>query len=76
MKNWVKIIELKKHDVLIQRLSDDDDLEHISATIKMDGVLVSLKFGYGEDEKLADEGFAKFNESQATELVKNIKAMM
>jgi hypothetical protein len=76
MKNWCKIIETKKYDVLVQRLSDNDNEEHISISLLCDGVLACLKPGFGDDEKRADEAYINFNKAAAERTVKDIVKML
>lgn len=71
MKKWCKIIELKTHDVLIQRLSDEENEEHILFTFKHDGVLVSFTASYGIKEKLADDMFNKYSKDDAQKMLDN-----
>lgn len=75
MKNWCKIIETKDHSVLLQRLSDEEDGEHICISIKLDGVLATFKPSYGENEALADETYEKYSEKDAEKIVKTTLEM-
>lgn len=70
MKNWCKIIELENHDVLLQRLSNNKDDEHIKVTIKTDGLTASYNLGYGEDEARADEAYQEIDKEKAQILLK------
>lgn len=76
MKNWCKIIETETHDVLVQRLSTDEDGEHIQISIRLDGVLATFKPSFGEDEAIADEAFLKYSKEDAEKIVKNTLEML
>ena len=69
MKNWCKIIELEKYDILIQRLSNDDDGEHIEFKMILDGVTASFKASYEDDSDLADETFKKYSKEDAQKML-------
>jgi hypothetical protein len=75
MKNWCKIIEMPEHDVLLQRLSDNENLEHISVSVKIDGALANFKLSYKEDEKLANETFEKFDGNDAQKIIDSVLEM-
>lgn len=74
-KNWCKIISLKDHDVLVQRLSNDEDGEHIEFKMIIDGVTASFKASYDEDKAVADETFESFSEKDAQKLLDNTLKM-
>ncbi len=75
MKDWCKIIETKTHDVLVQRLSTDEDGEHLSISVKLEGLLVQFKPSFGDDEAFANEVFQKYSKEDAEKLVKNTLEM-
>ena len=75
MKKWCKIIETEKHDVLIQRMSTDEDGEHLTISVKLEGVLAQFKPSFGDDEAFADEAFQKYSKEDAETLVKNTLEM-
>lgn len=75
MKNWCRIIKLPEHDVLVQRLSDEENKEHLSVSIKLQGVLATLNFGFDEDEKKCDDAFKSYKREMAMKAVETITEM-
>ncbi len=75
MKNWCKIIQLENNDILIQRLSTDEDGEHIEFKFKIDGVTASFKASYEDDVELADETFEKYSKEDAQKMLNSTLEM-
>ena len=71
MKGCFKIIELENHDVLVQRLSDYDNGEHIRITVVFEGHNITMKPSYDNDKKKADEAFENYNEKSAAQIVES-----
>lgn len=76
MNNWFKKIELENHDVLLERVSTDEDGEAIRMSVRLGGALVKATLGFEDDNQGADDAFANFQTSDAesfvTEMVKMV----
>lgn len=68
-KKWCKIVELENYDVLAQRLSNDDDGEHIRVSTQASYGHVSVVISAGEDADEADQMFDKFDEVGAKQVL-------
>lgn len=78
MKNWCKIIEIGEYDILIQRLCNDVDGEHVKITLRVpEGQMMkTLSFGDEEDaESKADKGYKLYGKKEATKFVKAFEEM-
>ena len=76
MKGFAKIIELEKHDVVVVRLSTDEDGEHFTMTATFEGMSVSAKHGYKDDEEKCIKGYDMVNEKTCQDFVDSIYGMM
>lgn len=76
MKNWCKIIELENYSVLVQRLSDGENNEHIVISTRLEGVTPSITACFEEDSDKADEKFKAYNADSAKEFVNSMLIMM
>jgi len=70
MKNWCKIIPLAEHDVLVRRLSSDEDGEQVAACLRADGMTFELSGGFKDDIEKADARFEAFDETEAEDFLK------
>jgi hypothetical protein len=78
MKKWFKKITVGDYDLLIQRLCDNRDGEHVKITIRVpEGqMLKTLAFDGDEDaEAKADEAFKLYDKKQAEKFVKAFEEM-
>lgn len=71
-----RIIELPTHQVLLTKDFDDDEEGSplLTVTFFLDGVKVSQKLGYSEEEK-RDKIFAEFKDEQAQTMLDNTLTM-
>jgi hypothetical protein len=79
MKNWCKVVPLEEHDVLVERISNEQDKEAIRASIRVDGVHLVAVLGFGEEEEhyhAADKAFEEYGEANATEFRDGMLKMM
>jgi len=78
MKNWCKIIEVGQYDILVQRLCNDVDGEHIKVTIRvLEGQMFkTLSFEKEDDaETKADEAYKLYDLKQAEAFVEAFEEM-
>lgn len=76
MKNWCKIIPLENHDVLVERLSNDEDGEHLSVKMNIDNVIASYTMSFGDDEQKADSAFDSLKSDQVQQIVDDAISML
>jgi len=60
MKNWCKVVEYEKIDVLVRRMRDfDDDMpEKVVVTVNTESGYMDMTFGY-DDKIAADSAYEK-----------------
>lgn len=78
MKNWCKIISLPTHDVLVERISNHDDLEAVRVSARFDdhGAHLKATLGFEEDEQKADEAFENYDEAAAQNFLDGMLNML
>ena len=72
MKGWTKIVRLEKFDVLVQRLVNESNGEHVQITIRFsEGQYVAtVEFGHDEQaEKVAIEFYKNYKKAEAQKFV-------
>jgi hypothetical protein len=71
-----RIIELPTHQVLLTKDFDDDEENSrlLTVTFFLEGIKVSQKFGYSDEEK-RDEIFVDFTDENAQKMLNNTLAM-
>jgi hypothetical protein len=79
MKKWFKKITVGDYDILVQRLCDNKDGEHIKITIRVpEGQMMkTLSFDDEENdaEVKADEAFKLYDKEQAKKFVEAFEEM-
>ena len=70
MKGWHKTFELDEYDVLVQRLSNDDEQEHVVISLRFDGGMFSQIVLFDDVEADADLFYSKYSKKQAEVFVK------
>ena len=79
MKSWCKIVRVEKYDILVQRLCDNVDGEHIKITIRVpEGqMLKTLSFEDENEnaEEKAIEAYKLYDKKQAKKFVKAFEEM-
>ena len=79
MKSWCKILELEGHDVLVQRLVNKEDGEHVKITVRFqDGQFIkSACLGDGDEaERLSIELYDKYGAKDAQGFVDELDKLM
>jgi len=72
MKKWSKVHRLKGFDVLVQRLVNKSDGEHVHVTIRFSEGQYVMKIGYGDEEgsfEEADKAFENYSKEDAQKFV-------
>lgn len=69
MKNWSKVYKFKKYDILVQRLCNNTDGEHITATLRVDEGQLITTMSFGDSVEDADEGYEKYTKKLAKDLI-------
>lgn len=64
MKGFTRIIELENHDVVIMKMSDDENGDHIQVFIQFEECTTNSKLGY-DNEKRRDKDFDSFTSKTA-----------
>jgi hypothetical protein len=79
MKSWCKIIEVGDYDILVQRLCNNAEGEHIKITLRVpEGQMIkTLSFDEEDDdaEEKAIEAYNLYDEKRAEEFVKAFEEM-
>lgn len=79
MKKWFKKITIGDYDLLVQRLCDNRDGEHIKITIRVpEGQMMKTLSFDDEDEDAeakADEAFKLYDKKQAKKFVEAFEEM-
>lgn len=75
MRNWAKIIEVGDYDILVQRLCNNDDGEHVSITLKVDEGQLTTTMGFEDDSHEANEAFKNFKEEDAIKIVDSFEKL-
>jgi len=75
MKNWCKIIKLKKHDVLVERLTDEDNKEVVRMAAQNPGGMLVQTAGFDTKEQ-ADEFYSLYGKKQGDQLVNDLNEMI
>ena len=79
MKSWCKIIELDNYEILVQRLVNKEDGEHVQITVRMkDGQFIkTASFGDGDEaEQSAIEVYEAYGEKEAMLFVDELEKLM
>ena len=76
MKNWCKVIPLEDYDVLVERISNEQDKEAIRVSVRMHGMHLMAIMGFEEDGEKADKAFDKYDEAGAGEFIAGMQGMM
>lgn len=61
MKNWCKILQGETHDILVQRIYDEENGEHCAITVNVQVMQCTLRASFEEDAKAADKFFEEFD---------------
>lgn len=75
MRNWAKIIEVGDYDILVQRLCNNDDGEHVSITLKVDEGQLTTTMGFEDDSHEANEAFKNFKKEDAIKIVDSFEKL-
>jgi len=76
MKDWCKIIPLEEVDVLVERISNEQDKEAIRCSMRVNGMHLVAVMGFEEDGEKADAAYEKYDKAGAEEFLDNILKMM
>lgn len=69
MKNWHKIFKFKKYDVLLLRMCNEKEGEHIQLIVRIpDGQFVKT-VSFEDDVERADEFFQQYEKKHAQEFI-------
>ena len=75
MKAWCKIFKFPKYDILVQRLCNNDDGEHISITLRVsEGQLITTAT-FEDDSEEADKAFEKYSKEDAKKIIQSFEKM-
>lgn len=76
MKNWCKIIRLKEHHVLVERIANHEDGEAIRVSCRFPEVHAVATMGFENDEIRADHAYKKFDAKGAQGFIDDFLKMM
>jgi hypothetical protein len=76
MKKWTKIFKLKKYDVALLRMCNDDEGEHVVLILRIQNGQYIKTATFGEDKESADEFFDKYEKKHAEEFVKEFEKLI
>lgn len=75
MKKWCKIFKLEEYDILVQRLCNNKDGEHLSITLRVnEGQLISTMC-FQDDIKSADKAYKNYKKTDAEKVIDAFKKM-
>jgi len=75
MKNWSKVFKFKEYDILIQRLCNNDDGEHISITLRVNEGQLITTMSFEDDVDQADKAFADYTKKDAQKVIDAFEKM-
>ena len=76
MKKWTKIFKLKKYDVALLRMCNDEEGEHVVLILRIQNGQYIKTATFGEDKEGADEFFDKYEKKHAEEFVKEFEKLI
>ena len=69
MKKWCKIIRLEEYDILVQRLCNNKDGEHLSITLRVDEGQLITSMCFEDDVEGADKAYDNYKKADAEKVV-------
>ena len=76
MKKWYKVFKLKKYDVLLLRMCNEEDGEHIQLIIRVANGQFIKTASFSEDSEGADDFFDKYEKKHAQEFVVEFEKLL
>ena len=75
MKKWCKIIKLEEYDILVQRLCNNKDGEHLSVTLRVNEGQLITSMCFEDDVEGADKAYANYKKADAQKVVDAFEKM-
>jgi len=75
MKKWCKIFRLEEYDILVQRLCNNADGEHVSITLRVNEGQLITTMTFEDDVEGADKAYKNYKKEDAQKVVEAFKKM-
>lgn len=76
MKGWSKVFKLPKFDVVLLRMCNDDEGEHVVLILRIKNGQFIKTATFDNDTESADEFFDKYTKEHAKEFVKEFEEVI
>ena len=74
-KNWCKLFDTEIGQLLVQRMSDHENGEHLRVSASLNGFVASLSLGYEDDEEKADDEFNSVTLEELEPIIEAFKGL-
>jgi len=75
MKKWCKIFRCEGYDILLQRLCNNSDGEHISVTLKVNEGQLITTMVFEDDIDAADKAYSNYKKADAEKTIEAFEKM-